>query len=256
LEDRTAPATTQLLLDFTPDVGNVIQPVPFAALFRARSPRSLRFLDVNHDGRANLKDARITAERVRRRVEQLLAPFLPLGVRVDVTDVDGQTDAARQALAAGLQSRDLQVDVLFIGGGTNPINDLKGEATIARDGTNVEGFGVVHGGQIAQSVRRLRKTRPADFVNAVAALAAHEFGHLLGLRHSDAFPDDNLMNPVPSRDPGRRRFIDAAVPTSDGTSQNAVAELIASFQGQPPTYPRSQLFDIRQLGLTPPATTG
>ncbi len=63
-------------------------------------------------------------------------------------------------------------------------------------------------------------------------MAAHEFGHMMGLRHSYAYPSANLMYPSAGATAPSKHFINATIKTEGGPPQNAVTELEQSFLGQ------------------------
>ncbi len=227
LEDRLALTTTQLVLDFTPTGG-----VAFTQLFR-RNPHATRLLDVNHDGRVTLKDAALAARAITHRLSVLFTPFASLNLTVRYGDVGGDSQLGKTLLDAAWNDDSREVAVLYVSGGKNPYgNAVKGEAPLAPDVANVEGSGRVFGANILQALQANRRATTQTLVGTFAAVAAHEFGHMMGLRHSLAFPNINLMNPVVSANAPTRRFINATVPTQGGANQNAVAELVRSFQGQ------------------------
>jgi hypothetical protein len=222
LEDRLALTSTQLILDFTPDTRGR----PFQALF-TRNPKLTRLLDLNRDGRVNLADAAAAMRQISSRVEALFSQFADLNVKV----LFDNSSSGR--LSAAQESESEQAAVMYVGSERNPYgNAVKGEAPLADDGTNVEGYGRVYGGTILRALNSNQGATRQTFVQTVAALVAHEFGHMMGLRHTNARASTNLMNPAPSQNSGVRRFINQRVLTEDDTYQNAVAELTASFEGQ------------------------
>ena len=54
----------------------------------------------------------------------------------------------------------------------------------AGDGTNFEGYGETYTRAIAKLLAGNRSITTGQFVDSVAQVAAHELGHMFGLRHT------------------------------------------------------------------------
>src|SRR5436190_4010888 len=94
LEDRTLPAVTRVVIDFTPDTkirnlfpGSVRR--DFATTFDLRDPGGhvLPFLDFNGDGKTDDADARLAAAAIVAKVQSYFAPFADEHVSVVGKDV-------------------------------------------------------------------------------------------------------------------------------------------------------------------------
>jgi hypothetical protein len=236
LEDRSLPAspqvTTHLVLDFTPD----LVAEDFAEDFRVRTPKGgvPKFLDFDGNGQVNSRDVRQAARRITKKVEQLLAPFAPLNLRVQSSDFVMDTQWGQEWLDRGSASATTQVAVLYVGGAIPGSGKTFGLAPLADEGYNVEDYGEIFSGAIARDLVRTKPNASSrHFVDLVASTIVHEFGHLMGLRHSTAVVPTNLMNANASPRPGLDCLVDSLVATVDGAPQNAFRELETSFRGQP-----------------------
>jgi hypothetical protein len=232
LEDRTLPAATYLVLDFSNDYNVSASLTNSFNAARASNGLYPRFLDMDGSGGVSLRDVQICAQAVTNRVAQLFSRYAPLGVRVVGGDFTGNQRYGYQWLNYGKYYSNVHVSVMYFGGYRSY---AWGIAPLAQAGYNVEGFGRVfsdgHARYFSQRAAFGYRVTSADFVNALAATAAHEMGHMLGLRHVPGVTY-HIMNPGDTRDHNRAYFPNAWYNTEGGGPQNADQELIASFRGQ------------------------
>jgi hypothetical protein len=233
LEDRKLMTTTHIVLDFTPDnrAGSFYDTFRYTKDSRGVSPA---FMDFNKDGSVSKADASIAAGQIAARVEALFGVArYGQNVKVGYGDVLRDTNMGSKYVNWGLQRRNDQVQVIFVGGRNT--GEL-GRAPLAANGTNVEGWGCAYSQQAAltlwqrQSVGKRVESR--DFVYSVASTVAHELGHMYGLRHGRYQYSNDIMNPVQSSRAQDLRFISNNRQTTDGTYQSPLAELSRSFNGQ------------------------
>lgn len=232
LESRQMMIATHLVLDFTPDYrsGSFLQTFQNTRTATGQSPA---FLDFNGDRRITNQDVEIAANQIKNTISSFFAaPARGYNVSLVHGDVLTQSNYGYRYLQQGVNSTD-QVLVMYLGGKNS--GEI-GRAPLARDGYNVEGYGNTYTQAIANMlVNRAGSTKEA-FVWAVANTAAHEFGHMLGLRHSLGGYSNDIMNGTQGYTPWKDVFSAYTQRTSGGANQNAVAELQRSFSGQPTYY--------------------
>jgi hypothetical protein len=263
LEDRLVPATTRLVVDFTPDT-NI--PNQFSGFHRRnfvddfRTGANLSFLDFNHDGVVNKLDAPVAVRTILAKVAADYAPYASYGATVVGIDLQRQTNRGKVELKRGLVRKGPQVFVMYVGG-FNDDPGIFGESYQAAVGFNNQDYGRAYSHSI---VAYFRDRNPAastdDFASYVATTISHEFGHMLGLGHP--FPDyQDVHNIMDSSADGKADSFYASAyyaqlmlsPNSSRTTvglQNPAQELIASFLGQPnqnAAYARNFLFGHRAL---------
>ena len=230
LEGRDVPATV-LIMDFTPDYhqGSFMD-----TFYRTRySDGSIPgFFDFNRDRVVDYRDVSLAASQVTGRVTDFFRPFAnnPANhLSIGYNDVFSNTNYGYNWLRAGVNSTDL-VQVMYFGGSNSGGVGIAGRSPEAHDGENVEGYGETYTHSIAQLLMFNRYATSTDFVNRVAAAAAHEFGHMLGLRHSTSGNPTSVMNPVMAQNAAALRFIAGNQNTENGYLQNEYTELDRSFQ--------------------------
>lgn len=230
LESRQMMIATHLVLDFTPDYrnGNFVQTFQNT---RTASGQSPAFLDFNGDRRITTQDAEIAAGQIRNTMAGFFAgPARGYNVSVVYGDILSQTNFGYRWLQQGTNSANDQVLVMYFGG--RDVGEI-GRAPVARDGYNVEGYGNTYTQEIANMLLSRPGATKDMFVWAVANTAAHELGHMLGLRHSQGGYSNDVMNATQSLTPWKDVFSSVNQRTEGGAVQNAVAELQRSFYGQP-----------------------
>ena len=238
LEDRTLLTTTWIIMDFTPDShpGNFVETFNQTTTQGGHLPR---WLDFNKDGRLSDTDVQMAADQITGRVQSYFsAAAAGRDVRVRYGDVFTLSNLGTQWINWGRQYADQQVSVMYVGG-TNRGGGYLGMAPVAPDGSNVEGYGETYSRALAnwmvsQDPRDTGRFTTTDFVNRMAQVAAHELGHMFGLRHNLGNMQNNVMNPSQPNNPAAARFLDRWVNTTNGYQQNAFRELRASFAGQRP----------------------
>ena len=232
LEGRAMMIATHLVLDFTPDYHSGT----FWQTFQNTRSGGLApaFLDFNGDRRITTQDAEIAAGQIRNAVGNFFVnPARGYNVTVGYNDVLSQTNYGYNYLTQGQRSANDQVLVMYFGGrNTGEI----GRAPIAQDGYNVEGYGNTYTQAIANMLMQRSGSTKEMFVWACANTAAHEFGHMLGLRHSRNVYANDIMNPVQDFSPHNDKFSAVNQYTEGGPVQNAYSELQWSFSGYQKTY--------------------
>jgi hypothetical protein len=229
LERRELPAVTYLVLDFSHDRGggSLLRSFQSAGFSDGTYPR---FLDLDGNRTINTNDVAVAARAIANRVALHFRVYRPLGVRVVFGDATANSDFLQRWLDYGRRTPGVHVAALAFGGFRG---DAWGRAPLASPGENVEGVGRVYSDGHARFYRNRvlnRRTVPSrDFINAVAATASHELGHMMGLLHVPGI-SYHLMTPG-TRDHNRAFFPDASFRTERG-AQNAHRELIRSFRGQ------------------------
>jgi hypothetical protein len=240
LEDRTLPTATYFILDFTPDyhTGSFVDTF---AQTKTSSGYAPSFLDFNGDHRVNSTDVSLAAGQIANKVASFYAPFLGGGNNLSIYygDVLSNTNWGYQWINYGRYYSNVQVAVQYLGGTSNRGSSVFGLSPQASDGYNVEGYGETYTRTIAANLLKKANATPTDFVNSVANAAAHELGHMMGLRHTtswDATNSYNIMSANQSSNPGSASFVRGNVNTDNGYKQDAYAELVRSFQGQTQVY--------------------
>jgi hypothetical protein len=229
LESRCMMTTTTLAIDFTPDgsTGDFWDTFRFSRYSDGSAPA---FLDFNGDRRISGADAEIAAGQIRNAVGSFFAaPARGYSVSATYNDVLVDSNWGTRYLQYGQQRANEQVLVMFVGGRNR--GEL-GLAPIALDGYNVEGFGRTYSQEIALNLMQRRGVTKEHFVWSVAQTIAHEYGHMLGLRHSLNVFGNDIMNPSQSATPWNTVFSTVNQNTEGGPAQNSVAELRRSFAGQ------------------------
>jgi|GEM_PF-5076776 len=233
LEGRAMMIATHLVLDFTPDyhAGTFWQTFQNSRYSNGQPPA---FLDFNGDRRITTQDAEIAAGQIRNAVGSFFVnPARGYNVTVGYNDVLSQTNFGYNYLTQGQRSANDQVLVMYLGGrNTGEI----GRAPLAQDGYNVEGYGNTYTQAISTMLMNRSGSTKEMFVWAVANTAAHEFGHMLGLRHSRNVYANDIMNPTQDFTPSNDKFSAVNQYTEGGAAQNAYAELQNSFSGRQRTY--------------------
>jgi hypothetical protein len=246
LEDRLVPTTTRLVVDFTPDT-NIPNEYPgfhrrnFVDDFHGNA--NLHFLDFNHDGVVNLRDALLAMQLILAKVSADYGPYASYGARVLGIDLQQQTNRGAAELKRGLARKGPQVFVMYVGGSNND-SGVFGESYQAAVGFNNEDYGRAYTHSIVGFFRgQMPSATPDDFASYVASTISHEFGHMLGLGHP--IPDyQDVHNIMDSSADGKADLFYTntylaqlyLTPTSSNTTpglQNPAQELIASFEGQP-----------------------
>ena len=221
-----------------------------------------------------MADAQHFIKAIGHRVALLLhrLPDRPHIVSGGLNDAPG-SDLGQSLLATGRASDTQLTDVLYISGSNFfSTSRIIGVAFQSPEGSNLEQYGFVYpasffnsdfrSGQAPDAIRRL-------FIIEVAAVIAHEYGHLLGLGHVFADPqhDMSLMNhSVPLYRAGfpnvtyvQTQLVSAAGQSVCGT-QNPFMELVSSLNGSQTVYPGSNQWIYSAGGPvvigTPACSTG
>jgi hypothetical protein len=250
LEPRCVPKVTQLIVDFTPDVGvffhSNYRRHDFADTFTITGANGLSpgFLDFNGDGVVDTTtDLVLAKQQVLANVANYFRPFSRFNVSVLGISPGAGSGVGLANLNAGLASRSLQVFLMYVGGsdGNPATSGVYGVSIQANKGRNWEGFGHAFSDTIAYGLMQNNPgATPGDFAAFVASTIAHETGHMLGLGHPqpDYTHPNNLMDSSSTGIGDRflHRNVLAKVLINDRfvkEPQNAFLELKASFKGQP-----------------------
>jgi hypothetical protein len=269
LEARCVPKVTQLIADFTPDVGvffhSNYQRHDFVDTFRIADTNGKppAFLDFNHDGVVDTTtDPALAEQQILADVTNYFRPFLRYNVSVLGISPGANSGQGLADVNAGIASRPLQVFLIYVGGsdGDPATSGTYGISIQANQGHNWEGFGHAFSDTIAYGMMQNNPSAtPSDFAAFVASTIAHEMGHMLGLGH----PQPDFTHPANVMDSSAtgtgdhfwRRTVLAKVLINDQfvkEPQNTFAELKASFLGQPnednfPVMPGQPFLSKRRL---------
>ena len=205
------------------------------------------------------------AQRVIRtighRIELLLSglPNPPRIVTGGLTDGHG-TDTGQSALATGRAFDSQLTDVIYASGRTFMTSpNIIGVAFLAPEGSNLENYGFTFPAGFSPDFRNGRPAAAVTRLYAIriAAVIAHEYGHLLGLGHvlADPVTDTSLMNNFVSLE--RRRVNNVTYSQTELLSadfqsfcgpQNAFQELARSLDGSQPIVPGSEQYRYSRGG--------
>jgi hypothetical protein len=250
LEARCLPRVTQLIVDFTPDIGvffhSNFRRHDFADTFGITGANGMSplFLDFNGDGVVDTTtDPALAKQQILADVADYFRPFSRFNVSILGISPGASSGVGLADLNAGLASRSLQVFLLNVGGsdGDPATSGVYGVSIQANKGRNWEGFGHAFTDTIAYGLMQNNPSAtPNDFAAFVASTIAHETGHMLGLGHPqpDYTHPNNVMDSSATGVGDRflRRPVLAKVLINDRfvkEPQNAFTELKASFKGQP-----------------------
>src|SRR5262249_19972963 len=249
-EARCVPRVTQLIVDFTPDVGvffhSNYRRHDFVDSFRitGANGQSPAFLDFNHDGVVDTTtDPALAEQQILADVTNYFRPFLRFNVSILGISPGADSGVGLADLHAGIASRSLQVFLMYVGGsdGDPATSGVYGVSIQANEGRNWEGFGHAFSDSIVYGLMQTNPSAtPSDFAAFVASTIAHENGHMLGLGH----PQPDYTHPTNVMDSSAtgvgdhflRRPVLAKVLVNDQfvkEPQSAFQELKASFRGQP-----------------------
>ena len=237
-----------LLLDFSPDAiqGERYQAGPFVESFTLRYDNGYApaFLDMDADGYITENDVDVASVAIANRTAAYLQGF---DVGVWYGDVWSDTGVGLQWLNWGLQNPSEQVFVMYVGGWSFFPGAL-GVGYQPREGYNHEYYAFTFATETtAFFMVNQPWITPWQYVEEMARIVVHEFGHLVGLGHVYNNPpgDVNIMN-------YRANPATAQIPNSwypqielwnqSGQQywgwQNPAQELYASLQGQPDDWQR------------------
>jgi hypothetical protein len=122
---------------------------------------------------------------------------------------------------------------MYFGGTSNSGLGILGRAPLANDGYNYEAYGETYTRSAAiNMVNHTPNASTGDFVELVARTAAHELGHMFGLRHIQGSDLSQVMNAATPISPTPASFANQARYTEGGAAQNAFQELRYSFWNQ------------------------
>lgn len=178
LESRDVPATTEVFLDFSWNGYTIKDEFRFANL---DYPRRRNPYDFNRDGRSNLRDLRLLVPRLVAECDRILPPQ----VIVSAVDVFSDAGVGERIL------RERSGYVIKVGGYTD--DHATGQAWLAGPGENVAGSGFLFSGAVLEACYYQRLS-PWWRIRSLAATAAHEWGHLIGLVHT-TLRDEDIMSP-------------------------------------------------------------
>lgn len=256
MEERALMTANYFVLDYTPDYhqGSFVD-----TFVNARTPQGYApaFLDFNGDRTVNAKDAEIAAGQITAKVQSIFAPFSNVAannLKFVSGDVTKNTNLGYQWLNYGSYYPSVEVAVIYIGGTDRATPEgAAGRAPQAAPGTNIEGYGNVYSRITANIFSKSPYATKANFVNTVATDIAHELGHMMGLGHTAATDNYNIMNgKVVDTVKYSYSFVNATIRTENGTYQNAYMELNNSFRGN-----QRQVLDtsINNYGQAAPVVT-
>jgi predicted Zn-dependent protease len=233
LESRELFTTTYMILDFTPDshAGSFVDTFVNTRLPNGYAPN---FLDFNGDHWVNAADASIAAQRVAGRVAGFYSQAMKgLNVQVRYGDVTSNSNVGTQWINYGKYYSGIEVAVMYFGGTSTSGLGVLGMAPLANDGYNFEAYGETYTRSAAiNMVQHTPNASPGDFVEVVARTAAHELGHMFGLRHIRGTDFSQVMNAQTPIRPTSASFANQSRYTEGGAAQNAFQELRSSFYNQ------------------------
>ncbi|MBY0515175.1 MAG: hypothetical protein K2P78_14875, partial [Gemmataceae bacterium] len=232
LEGRALPAAANyFVLDFTPDYHAGSFRDTFYTVKNAAGVAPA-FLDFNRDGWVTDTDVSLAATAAANRVAAFYPPFVNNAANhlsVQYGDTLANTNLGFNWIKWGVGTPAAEVAVMDFGGTSNQGLGVLGRVPQAGEGENVEGYGETYTRTVAVGLLSKAGATPADFVDKVAGTAAHELGHMMGLRHTLGNPG-NVMNAYQSNAPGSTYFASGWQNTDNGYQQNTYTELDYSFQ--------------------------